>query len=213
MSTEVSLRPASELPPSADLVSTVWALIHEAGNPYYDWLYGSPETAHAALGDQIQLPSSEVWLGRVLLLLTNGRVAGLFVALGGDELARCRTADALAALRAVGRSGAARSALVARIEESRALFDPPGPDEFYLSKIGVVRDRRATGLGRALLHHYLATGYAAGFRRFRVDVSPDNLRAVELYRSVGFDTLNVREAGGIRYMSMALASGRSRGDV
>jgi ribosomal protein S18 acetylase RimI-like enzyme len=203
-STDVSLLRASQVPAAAELLADVRALIHEAGNPYYDWLYGSPATADAALREQLQLPSSEIWLGRVMVLLTNGELAGLFVALGGDELARCRTADALAALRAVGRSDAARSALVARIEESRTLFDPPGRDDFYLSKIAVARDRRATGLGRALVHHYLGIGYARGFRRFRLDVSPDNARAIELYRSIGFQTLGVREASGITYMSMAL---------
>jgi ribosomal protein S18 acetylase RimI-like enzyme len=67
-----------------------------------------------------------------------------------------------------------------------------------------VRRCRGQGLGRAITEEYLRSGFAVGFRRFRLDVSADNGHAVEIYRSLGFVVEAEREAAGMRYLAMTL---------
>lgn len=165
-------------------IPSVLPWLHEAGAAYFDWIFGGHDAARRILASWMTRRSSEVSISRVTLLLDGGRAVGGFVAVGGVELARCRKADALAVISSV--SASERQDLLARISTVRGLFPVVQPDEFYLSKMGVAADRRAGGLGRALVAEYVDVGRAAGFRRFRLDVSTQNQAAVTLYRSCGF---------------------------
>lgn len=178
-------------------------MIHEAGNPYFDWFFDGPARARATLESMLQRASSEVAASRVIVLQEGERLAGMFVALEGAELAICRKADTHALLREA-RSPESRSTLVAKIEKSGDLFAPVGADEFYLSKIGIAPDKRRKGYGRALFDEYISVGRAAGFTRFRLDVSADNEAAIALYRSAGFRVESDRRVGRLRYFAMAL---------
>jgi len=197
----LDFRVLSELSGQERLVPVAASLIHEAGNPYFDWFFGGPEAARAAVVRWIERPSSELAASRVTLLFAGGRAAGVFVALGGAELAVCRKADALAAL---AEAGKLRSALVARMAIARELFVPVVPEDFYLSKIGIVAELRRRGLGRALMAEYLAAGLDAGFERFCLDVSADNEHAIWLYRSFGFRVEARTDAAGMSYLRMGL---------
>jgi GNAT superfamily N-acetyltransferase len=190
-------------PEETALAPDVVALIHEAGNPYFDWFFGGPDPARAALERMLQRASSEVAASNVIVLLEGEKVAGVNVMLDGAELARSRKADTLALLSDV-RSPESRSALLARMRKVRDLFAPVSAEEFYLSKIAVASDLRRKGYGRTLLEEYVAAGRAAGFSRFRLDVSADNQAAIALYRSAGFGIESDRKRGPLRYVAMAL---------
>jgi ribosomal protein S18 acetylase RimI-like enzyme len=192
-----------EHPDPGTLTPGVVDLIHQAGNPFFDWFFDGPAVARAALERLFERPSSEIAASHVTVLLDENRLAGIFVALDGAELARCRKADTLALLEQA-RSPESRSALLARMRAARGLFTLAEADELYLSKIGVVAGQRRSGYGRALLAKYMAAGFTAGFSRFRLDVSADNEPAIALYRSAGFRLESEREAGPLRYVSMAL---------
>jgi ribosomal protein S18 acetylase RimI-like enzyme len=185
-------------------------LIHEAGNPYYDWFFAGSKPARAALATLLDSPSSEVSSTRVTLLFARRRLVGAYVAVGGAELARCRLADAALLLKDASRDISARESLYARMKESRKLLAPIGNEDFFLSRIGVTPYCRGQGFGRVLLEHYLATGSAAGFERFRLDVSADNSRAIELYESSGFVVASTRSLAGMTYHAMTLANAAPR---
>ncbi len=176
--------------------------IHEAGKPYFDWLFGGSETALKNIESWMRRPSSEISILRVTLLFAEERPVGGFIGLGGADLAQCRKADALAILREAQSQG--RPDLLVRLGAVRGLFPLVGPDEFYLSKIGVAADLRGTGLGRRLVMEYLAAGRAAGFRRFRLDVWAEHRAALLLYESLGFRVLleSSSPEAGIKYLSM-----------
>lgn len=195
-------RPLSRYGDPAALLPAVVGLVHEAGNPYFDWFFGGPEQTAATLAAWVRRPSSEVSLERVALAQLGDEAVGMYVALPGPELQHCRQVDTLALLKAAGHDQAARAALHERIEVSRDLFAPVGPDEFYLSKMGVLPPHRGKGLGRVLTDAFLAAGRAAGFGRFRLDVSADNEPAVRLYVSCGFEVESESEAAGLRYLAM-----------
>lgn len=197
------LRRLVEHPEARALAPDAVALIHEAGNPFFDWFFAGPEPARAALEGMLQRDSSEVAASRVIVLLDGERLAGMYVALDGAELSRARKADTLALLGEAG-SPESRSTLLARMAKARELFAPVAADEYYLSKIGVAPDLRRKGYGRALFEEYVSAGRAAGFTRFRLDVSADNEAAIALYRSAGFRIEADRETGPLRYVAMAL---------
>jgi ribosomal protein S18 acetylase RimI-like enzyme len=178
--------------------------VHEAGNPYYDWLFGGAAEAALALGDWMRRPASEVFVGRVELLVDDGHAVGGYISLSGTELADCRRMDAVATMQAVGPDK--RGSLVARMRSARGLFATVSPQELYLSKMGVVPDHRGSGYGTAILREFLDTGAAMGFRRFRLDVWAGNRPAIHLYEAAGFQVLRESAAGQGRmtYLDMAL---------
>lgn len=179
------------------------SLIHEAGQPYFDWFFGGPEAASVVLTEWIARPSSEIAAGRITLIHTEEGPAGLFIGLGGGELATCRRSDLLAVL-ARAQTPEARKALIARISQTKDLFLSVGPREYYLSKMAVVPHRRGTGIGRHVLNEFLAAGEAEGYKEFKLDVFADNTRAVRLYESAGFHEEERCERAGMRYVRMAL---------
>ena len=200
--------PLSEYRDVPAVLPGVVALVHEAGNPYLDWLFGGRERASGAIAAWMLRPDSELSIDRVRIALVGDELAGTYISLAGSELRTCRQADALALIAETGQSQAARAALVERLTASKELFPPVRPDDFYLSKIGVVGKHRRKGLGRALTHEFLAAGREAGCRQFRLDVAADNEPAVRLYRSLGFHTESKREAAGLRYLAMTAAPNR-----
>lgn len=66
-------------------------------------------------------------------------------------------------------------------------------DEVYLRAFGVLADYRGRRIGRALLTGTIARLYAAGHRRFALDVVTDNRAALGIYRSCGFREATVYE--------------------
>lgn len=196
-------------------LATVLELVQEAGNPYFDWFFGSSERALATLAALVRQASSEIAARRVKLAIAGGEVVGMYVALSGGQLARCRQSDTIALLKHAGR-GAARAAIVGKLAISRDLFPPVERSDFYLSKIGVVVGKRRRGVGRAIAEDFLAAGRRAGFRCFCLDVSADNQPAIRMYRALGFRIDSEQKAPGMRYLSMRLVetqqprSGRRR---
>lgn len=183
-------------------VAEVLPWLHEAGNPYFDWIFGGRESAARWIASWMGRPSSEISIARASLLFVDDRPVGGFIALGGADLAVCRKADTLAMLKEANSRG--RADLRARMSAVRALFPRVEADEFYLSKMGVASDFHGRGLGRELARGYLAAGQAAGFRRFRLDVWADNKPACQLYESLAFRVIQESTSleAGMKYLSM-----------
>jgi ribosomal protein S18 acetylase RimI-like enzyme len=181
--------------------------IHEAGNPYYDWFFGGAAEAGLALAEWMRRPSSEVFVGRVRLLVDAGNTVGGFIALPGSELDTCRRLDALAAVQAA--EPEERGGVLARMRLTRGLFATVSPQEFYLSKMGVLPGHRGVGHGATIVREYIDIGAALGFRRFRLDVWAGNRPAVRLYEAAGFRKLRESSARQTRmtYLDMALERG------
>jgi ribosomal protein S18 acetylase RimI-like enzyme len=185
-------------------VPDVLPWVHEAGNPYYDWFFGSPAEASSALVEWMVRPSSEVFVGRAVLLKEGGRATGGFIALDGARLRDCRRADAVAAMGAAGRGR--REELIERMRAARRLFAPVPDDVFYLSKLGVAAAARRAGRGSQLVGAYVTRGETLGFRRFWLDVHAGNLPAIRLYRAAGFRVRSTTAGAGgdLTYLRMSL---------
>jgi ribosomal protein S18 acetylase RimI-like enzyme/acyl carrier protein len=180
------------------------AWVHDAGQPYFDWFFGSPDVATRTLAEWMRRPSSEVYAGRLTTLVEDGRAIGGFIALGGADLESSRKADAVAAIKAAGREGLA--GLEERLREGQGLFAPVGHEDFYLSKIGVIGDLRGRGHGRAMMDQFFALGLEHSFRRFRVDVWAGNEGAIRFYRGFGFELIAESTSAGaeMTYLAMTL---------
>ncbi len=68
----------------------------------------------------------------------------------------------------------------------------PGEREGYIAHLGVRREWRGKGLGRAILCEGLNRLRAAGYQIASLMVDADNAPAVNLYRGVGMDVVRVR---------------------
>lgn len=188
-------------------VPDVIGWITEAGSPYFDWLFGDVALAHDVIEARIRSRSSEVSL-EVITALTDARehLLGGFIGLPGAELHRRRRDDSMAFLQAVPRHD--RPALMARMRASRQLFPPVEPEDFYLSKMGVRPDARGRGIGRRLVDRFVAAGVAAGSRGLRLDVYADNVHAIALYTSAGFEVIEESrsEQAGMAYLAMYMTT-------
>jgi GNAT superfamily N-acetyltransferase len=177
--------------------------VHAAGQPYVDWLLGSRSAALRITEQWMRRPSSELFVGRVVLV-EEPPPAGGFIALPGAELPQCRLQDALAV--AATTTSELRSALALRLRQGRALFPEVTADAFHLSRMGVLAEARRRGYGRTIVREFLETGARRGFRRFTLDVSACNAAAIELYRSAGFreESRQQLRDPGMTYVRMAL---------
>jgi ribosomal protein S18 acetylase RimI-like enzyme len=185
-----------------EFVATVVSLIEEAGEPYSTWFFGGRAQARANLAKWLLRPSSEVSATRVELVDENpGSLAGLFIGVPGPELESCRKSDLLVAV-ASAHGAEARNTLAERIRQTSDLFLEVEADEYYLSKMAVVRERRGRGLGRLILDAFRAKGETRGYTRFSLDVAAENTPAVKLYASAGFREQAARERAGMRYLRM-----------
>jgi ribosomal protein S18 acetylase RimI-like enzyme len=190
-------------------IPSVLPWIHEAGNPYFDWLFGGADVALPIIASRMRSPSSEVAIRDAILFLDDdGGAIGGFIALTGAELGRRRKADAIAYLNSVGKAG--RDSLLHRMQASRDMFARVRPDEFYLSKVGVRSDVRGLGYGRALVKEFLSIGMSRGYANFALDVSGENTEARCLYESMGFQVSEMSRVptGAMTYVTMR-SGGRS----
>jgi ribosomal protein S18 acetylase RimI-like enzyme len=194
---------SAETEPARDIpLALPW--VHAASKPYVDWLFGDHAAAARALEQWMGRPSSEVFVGRAVLLLEESRPVGGFIALGGTELAGCRRHDAVATLASMPSD--ARAALLSRLRVGRELLPEPAADTLYLSRMGVLPHVRRRGYGKAILLEHLERGKRQGFTRFSLDVWSANTPAIALYTSAGFRLERRQQVGaaGMTYERMAL---------
>lgn len=122
--------------------------MHDAGNPYFDFIFDGAEVARATLRRWITRKTSEVFAGRAHLLFDGGELVGGWVGMLGSECRACRMADTAALFAQF--SGPARAALLARLESARHLFATFEDDDWYASKLWVRRGLRGKGYARIL---------------------------------------------------------------
>jgi ribosomal protein S18 acetylase RimI-like enzyme len=158
--------------------------VHAAANPYLDWMIGSPELARAAIERWMLRADSEISLDRTVGLYEDGVVVGGFVALTGEEQARASRSDTLALLATVPRGD--RPAMLERAVALADLRLEVAPDQWFLTKLGVLASHRRGGRGRALLQEFLARGRERGLRSFRLDAWAPNEHVVTMYERAGF---------------------------
>ena len=194
---------SAEAEPARDIpLALPW--VHAASEPYVDWLFGNHHAAARVLQRWMNRPSSEVFVGRAVLLLKESRPVGGFIALDGTELAACRRHDAVAALASTSSEG--RAALLSRLRVGRELLPEPPAGTLYLSRMGVLPHVRRRGYGKAILNEHLERGKRQGFSRFSLDVWSANTAAIALYTSAGFrlERRQHASAAGMTYERMGL---------
>jgi GNAT superfamily N-acetyltransferase len=180
--------------------------LYDAGNPYWEWLWGSADEALSQLKTWLNRSNSEISNDRVLCVLDSTKIYGGFVALGGRELQQCRKADFLTLFNYARYNHYEK--LLSRMRIANQFFGAVSDDEYYLSRIGLLPDRRGTGLGRQLVRAYMDNGLRSGYRRFRLDVAESNIQAIKLYETSGFVINRVSEVLDVpfQYCSMTAVS-------
>ena len=195
-------------PTVGPLIDVLRPWIQAASQPFADWYFGDPDVTPEILTEWMARPTSEVYLGRSLLLHEGDRPAGCLLSMGGADLARCRAADFAAFCQDIGSGPEAEAIIEQVLVTSRTLFAPVPDDELYISRVAIDPERRGQGLGKALVQQAIALRSAEGFRKFRLDVSADNTAAIRAYEAVGLRIAGrVSDPGsGLEYCSMTLAA-------
>jgi ribosomal-protein-alanine N-acetyltransferase len=67
-----------------------------------------------------------------------------------------------------------------------------GVNEAHLLNLSVAADWQGQGLGRGLLHHFIAVARGCAAQRMFLEVRPSNQTARSLYADAGFHELTVR---------------------
>ena len=179
--------------------------IFDAWTPYRTWLLGEDARAVRVIREWLGRENSELSIVGITALVDAGKHVGGYLAVSGHDLPRRRKADLLWLLQNSDQEE--RRELTARLHASRGLFAPVEPRQLYLSKIGVLPEHRAKGLGGVLLDDFIRVGFEQTYDALRLDVWADNEPAVRLYRARGFETIAEATLAplGIRYFGMTLS--------
>jgi ribosomal protein S18 acetylase RimI-like enzyme len=200
--------------PAVDrLVDPLRPLVHDASNPFADWYFGGTGVAADLIREWTARPSSEYFLGRSLVIYDDAceggrRPVGCLIALAGDELARCRSADFTAFCQELGPGPEADVVVEQVLASSRALFPPVAQDDLYISRVAIDPAWRGQGFGKALVRQSLELKRAEGFHRFRLDVSAANEAAIRVYEAVGMkiELHSSDPPSGLEYCAMTLTA-------
>jgi len=195
--------PETTAPAAQELISEILPGIHEAGNPYFDFIFGASDRARTELQKWMKRASSEIFAERAVILRMDDVVVGGFIAVNGEELDRCRRMDMTSLIMSGNRRY--REEISNRLNLVRDLFPRVNADEFYLSKLWVNPGRRGSGYSRTLMKNFVELGLKRGYRRFRLDVAVENRAALHLYEALGFKTIHESTVPNtpLRYASMA----------
>jgi diamine N-acetyltransferase len=71
---------------------------------------------------------------------------------------------------------------------SRSFSQEAGGSVIWIEELYVAHHFRGCGLGREFLD-FVVSGGAGAYKRLRLEVAPDNHRAISLYRQLGFNHL------------------------
>lgn len=66
-------------------------------------------------------------------------------------------------------------------------------DEGHITNIAVRADRRSQGIGKALVAEMIMRAKQTGVARMTLEVKDNNIRAVNLYKSFGFEVEGIRK--------------------
>lgn len=197
-------RSLADDPDREQYVDHVLPWIYLANKPYLDWLFGDETKAKDVLDVWLRKDVSENSLRNIYLYFRDDEPYGGIVCLTGADLVRARKADAISLMRVVPADR--RAGVLERLKLCSHLFDYPGPDEYYLAKMGVIPKSQGTGIGKKIFGLSLEVGASLGFRKFRGDVHVDNIAALKVYQSHGFVVGERREcaAAGLAYVPVML---------
>ena len=187
MSHARDLRPLGDDPDPGRRAREIAPWVHEAATPYLDWMLGSAGLARTAVERWIGQDRSELSLTRAVGLYEQDAVVGGYVGISGADLAGVAKADTLSLLAVVPRAD--RPGVLDRATALSALRRPVEPDQWFLSKLGVLESHRRGGRGRAVLEHFLDAGRVRGLRQFRVDAWEPDAHVVAMYEAAGFATV------------------------
>jgi GNAT superfamily N-acetyltransferase len=171
-------------------VASILPWLHESGNPYWDWLWGSPQLGRSKLIEWLGRPDSELSERRVRYLQAGDRIIGGYIALQSSELKACRRADFLAL--AVHLRRAPQDSMLTRLRQSQSIFSAAEEKEnlCYLTRLGINVSDRSRGFARQLLDIVMAENRAQGIDKLQVDVFANNTHAIRLYHSAGFQLIS-----------------------
>jgi len=201
------LRALADDPDAERLIDVLAPGLHEAGNPYLDWLFGDAQVARRAVRRWMAGERSELALRRITVLEEGDAVLGAFVGVEGADMPTCARADGVAALAVVDR--AARPALLRRAAEVADVRRPIEADQWLLSKLWVTREQRGRGLGRILVREFVAAGARRGLTRCRVDARCADAHVIYLYESEGFEQRATSPGGDPRLAVVEMVRERS----
>jgi ribosomal protein S18 acetylase RimI-like enzyme len=170
-----------------------------ASSPYPEALFGGVEPAREMLDQWARRVDSEYAFDAADLLMVGDRSSGGLICFDGRELARRRRADMMQLL-----TNPKLRHLRSRLPDLQGLLAPVAPDDFYLSRVGLIPEARGKGLGHRLLQHFTDCARQGGYRRLRLDVHAGNNAARRLYESAGYRVIYAGHApkAGLTYFSM-----------
>jgi len=182
-------------------LAAIAAGVHDAGNPYFDFLFGGPDVARATLDQWIRRPTSEVYAGRAQILVEAGKPVGGFIAMSGADCVRGRLADAMAL---ISDTRLPQQAMSDRLARTKGLFVTPASTDWYVSKVWVHPDFRGRGYGHRLaVEAFLRAGQGAG--RTVADVHVNNVAALHTYAKHGITEIDRRSSpAGLTYVTVAV---------
>jgi GNAT superfamily N-acetyltransferase len=181
-------------------------LMHESSRGLIDATFGR-DAADVLYRDFVAAKGLFGYRNQIVGVTPSGEIAATLTMYEGRRYRRL----SLYTLLSAAHLGPARlGGAVRRTMAMSALFTPPRPDGLFVANLCVVRERRGTGCGSALIRYAIGSASARGLRSVELDVSFSNVRAQRLYERLGFTVTGENSApdgslqDGFRRMALPL---------
>jgi len=160
-------------------------LIYETDRGLFELLFGKQKNnALQKIKALITQEENSFSYHYITVAVINQEIQGILIGYTGEDINSKKQSDEM--WTALGLTSALRLAFIDKMLLQSLLTTHLSAQDFYISNLCVHKEARGKGIGTSLLQHAKTIAEKKGCSFMYLDVSEENKKATQLYKSLGF---------------------------